>query len=99
MKLLTKAIEEKLVKAWQTNQDDPEIVVHFFNPSGAGDWYVLEGEKQADGDWEFYGLTNLQEKELGYFSLSQLAEIKCPPFGLGIERDMYFGKKRLSDVH
>lgn len=100
MKLLTKAIEEKLVKAWKAPvnvQDDPEIVVHYFNPSGAGDWYVIDGLKLRDGDWKFYGLVNLQEKELGYFTLSELASVKCPPFGLGIERDMYFGKKKLSD--
>jgi len=101
MKLLTKKIEEKLAKAWKvaaTVKDDPEIVVHYFNPSGAGDWYVLEGLKLRDGDWKFYGLVDLQERELGYFTLSELTAIKCPPFGLGIERDMYFGNKKLSDV-
>jgi hypothetical protein len=98
MKLLTKAIEQKLETA-DMDATDPPIIVHLFNPSGMGDWYVIDGEKTADGDWKLFGLVDLHEKELGYFTLSELAAIKAPPFGLGIERDMYFGEKRLREVH
>jgi hypothetical protein len=105
MKLLTKAIENDLSRVGHRSdryEENPRIKAHFFNPSGGGNWYVIDGEKQADGDWHFFGLVDLQNgerKELGWFHLSELAEIKCPPFGLGIERDMYFGKKLLSDVY
>jgi len=38
------------------------------------------------------------EKELGYFSLEELESVKGS-FGLGIERDRYFGfGKKLSSV-
>jgi hypothetical protein len=36
--------------------------------------------------------------EWGYFSLSELSSVKCPPFGLGIERDLYFDPKPISKV-
>jgi hypothetical protein len=36
--------------------------------------------------------------EWGYFSLSELRSVKCPPFGLGIERDLYFDPKPISKI-
>jgi hypothetical protein len=98
MKMMTKAIETKLETVIAGESLNPPIIVHYFNPSGIGDWYVFDGEKTDDGDWKFYGLTNLLEKELGYFYLSELVAIKCPPFGLGVERDRHFFPTRLSDV-
>jgi len=92
MKLLTAAIIAKLEKTplYSTEkQDVAPVLVKFFNPCGAGTWYVLEAEKQEDGDWNFFGLADLHEKELGYFTLSELQSVRLP-FGLRIERDMYF---------
>ena len=92
MKLLTKKIEEKLAKfpLYSTDgQKEKEVIVKFFNPYGPGRWYACEGEKQDNGDWLFFGLVELFEKEWGYFRLSELQSIKTP-FGLGIERDKGF---------
>ena len=92
MKLITKDIEKKLAKfpLYSTDgQKEKEVIVKFFNPYGGGRWYVCEGEKQENGDWLFFGLVELIEKEWGYFTLSQLQSIKTP-FGLGIERDKGF---------
>lgn len=92
MKLITKDIEEKLEKhpLYSTDgQKEKEVIVKFFNPYGGGRWYVCEGEKQENGDWLFFGLVELIEKEWGYFTLSELQSIKTP-FGLGIERDKGF---------
>ena len=36
--------------------------------------------------------------EWGYFKLSEIESIKCPPFGIGIERDLYFDPKPISKV-
>ena len=77
--------------------DNPKIVVKFFHPLSSWTWYVLEGEEQEDGDWRFFGLVDGHEKELGYFHLSQLEEVKV--MGLGVERDMYFGDHLLSEFH
>ena len=93
MKLLTKAIEAKLKKAplYSTEkQDVTPVIVKFFNPTGNWTWYVLEGEQdETNGDWTFFGLVEGHEKELGYFSLGELAAYKGR-FGLGIERDLWF---------
>jgi hypothetical protein len=34
--------------------------------------------------------------EWEYFRLSELQSVKCPPFGLRIERDLYFDPKLIS---
>jgi hypothetical protein len=96
MKLLTKAIEQKLLKSPITTEESKRIpvIVKFFNPTGAGTWYVTEGQKLEDGDWEFYGLADIHESELGYFRLSELQSFRGR-FGLGIERDLHFSNKFL----
>jgi len=88
MNLLTKAIRKQLpsLNANEAIGLEAKVIVKFFNPSGAGTWYATE----YDGEDTFFGLVDLQIKELGYFSLSELQSLRCPPFGLGIERDLYF---------
>ena len=102
MKLLTKQIEAKLAKYPLYSQDgrggDADIICKFFNPSGAGTWYVLEGEQLPDGDWEFFGIVDLYEREYGYFLLSELQSYRGP-FGLGIERDLHFNNKKVRDIN
>ena len=91
MKLITKAIENKLLKhpLYSTDgKNEKEVLVKFFNPCGIGTWYVFEAQKNGD-DWTFFGLIDLYEKELGYFTLGELESVKLP-FGLTIERDKYF---------
>ena len=91
MKLLTKDIINKLEKRGRVEnyQDSDPIIAKFFNPTGIGTWYVMEGEKQPDNDWFFYGVAELHEKEWGSFSLKELASFRGR-FGLGIERDRHF---------
>ena len=50
---------------------------------------MMEGEKQSNGDWFFYGFVDWMEKEWGSFSLNELESVKLP-LGLGIERDINF---------
>lgn len=92
MKLLTKEIEKRLPKLHsQKNEENPRIIVKYFHPLGNWTWYVIEGERQPepDGGFMFFGMVHGDEKELGYFTLSQLEAVNVR--GLGIERDMYFG--------
>lgn len=100
MKLITKEIEKKLEQSplySQEKNDNPEIVVKFFTPDAQWTWFVIEGEKRPDGDWLFFGYVVGLESELGYFTLSQLQEVRGP-YGYPIERDMYFDGKHLNDV-
>lgn len=97
MKLLTKEILKKLPKLYATESiplKEKEVVCKFFNPCGAGTWYVLEGQEE-DGDFIFFGLVDLHEKEFGYFSLNELQSLKLP-FGLTIERDIHYVVKKVA---
>ena len=96
MKLLTKEIEERFKKIGsQENIKDPQIVVKFFDPTGSWTWYATEYDQDTK---TFFGLVHGHEKELGYFSLEELESVKGA-FGLGIERDRYFGfNKKISNV-
>lgn len=100
MMLLTKEIKSKLPKLY-THDGKPAnevpIVVKFFTPSSNWTWFVTEGEQQENGDWLFFGMVHGFEHELGYFTLSELQSVKGP-FGLGVERDMYYGNHTLAEV-
>tara|TARA_R110002153_G_scaffold46745_1_gene131943 strand:- start:139 stop:492 length:354 start_codon:yes stop_codon:yes gene_type:complete len=95
MELLTDEIKKALPELYTTEEipsDQKEIICKFFNPVGAGTWYVVEGmEDPVSSDWLFFGLVDLLEKEWGYFTLSELQNIKLP-FGMSIERDIHWGK-------
>lgn len=93
MKLLTKEILKTLPALYsQENNPDPMVRVKFFHPLSNWKWYVTE----YDGKDLFFGLVDGFEKELGYFSFSELQSINIR--GLGIERDMYFTPKPLSEI-
>lgn len=92
MKLLTAAIITKLKRAPLYSTDGKNVapvLVKFFCPWNQWTWYAIEGSQSGNGDWEFFGLVEGEEKELGYFVLSELEIIKGPG-GLKIERDRYF---------
>jgi hypothetical protein len=65
----------------------------FFTPWSNWTWYVIE----FDGEDLFFGYVVGHDKELGYFRHSELQSIQGP-FGLRIERDMYFEPEVLSRV-
>lgn len=67
--------------------------VKFFTPDAGWTWYASE----FDGEDTFFGLVIGLEIELGYFSLSELAEVRGP-LGLPIERDRFFTPQTLSDL-
>lgn len=96
MQLMTKEIREKLPKLYAT-EDVPTgekvCVVKFFQPWGSWTWYAVE----FDGEDRFFGLVDGFELEWGYFSLQELQGISGPA-GLGIERDLYFGMPKMSEI-
>jgi hypothetical protein len=86
MILLTDEQRAQLLANGRWPDVDHVPVVKFFNPLDAGVW--LATELDADGEILF-GLADLGEPELGYFSLKEMATMRLP-FGLGIERDILF---------
>ena len=97
MKLLTQAIIKQLENHPLGSTDGTpvkDVIVKFFTPDSSWTWYAVEGEKQEDGDWQFFGLVDGLEKEWGYLNLSEL-QSATGPFGLHVERDMYFNNKTI----
>ncbi|RUW60653.1 DUF2958 domain-containing protein [Mesorhizobium sp. M7A.F.Ca.US.008.03.1.1] len=86
MNLLTDELRERLLANGRERDADHVPVVKLFNPLGEGTW--LATELDADGD-AMFGLADLGCPELGRFSLLEMTSIRLP-FGMGIERDIFF---------
>lgn len=99
MKLLTKAIERRIPALYSTEEietQDKIIICKFFVLGSGWTWYVVEGERQEDGDYLFFGLVHGHEKEWGYFSLGELESIRLHGIP-GVERDLYFNPVSVSE--
>ncbi len=98
MKLLTKEIEKQFKAiGYQSEVKDPVVVAKFFNPAGIGTWFATE---YIPEDKLFFGYVSLfgdHNDEFGNFSLEELENWNGHS-GLGIERDLHFGERMLSEV-
>lgn len=93
MKLLTQEIKKQLPPLGATSEQlDPIAYVKFFNPCGIGTWWACEFDPESG---IFFGKADLGFPELGTFSLHELESYKSP-FGLGIERDIHFTPRPIS---
>lgn len=98
MKLLTKELLERFAKLGkQEDSADPIVVAKFFNPTGAGIWYATEYDPQSRAFFGFVSIFGDWNDEWGSFSLDELQGY-TGKMGLGIERDLYFDEKRISEV-
>jgi hypothetical protein len=88
MELLTQELRAALppLRSTQSLGIDAPIIVKFFTPTSNWTWYATE----FDGEDLFFGLVDGFDKEFGYFSLSELEAVRGP-YGVGVERDLYFG--------
>ena len=66
-----------------------------FDPCGSATWYATEYD--AENKIAFGYVTGLAFDEWGTFSITELESIKRP-FGLGIERDLYFKEQRFKEI-
>ena len=96
MELVTPEQREQLLANGAKRGADHVPLVKLFNPCGAGTWLLSELDPEDESI--AFGLADLGfgTPEIGSFSLTEL-EAFLGPFGLGIERDLYFeGKFTLS---
>jgi hypothetical protein len=94
VKLLTADLRKRIPPLYsQESNPDPIVVCKFFTPGSSWTWYVLE----FDGDDQFFGFVVGHFPELGYFSLRELESVRGP-YGLPIERDLWWTPVRLSKV-
>jgi hypothetical protein len=104
MKLLPKEIRETLPPLYSQDGNGGKAVVQvkFFTPDSNWTWYATQGEAILDEqgqilDFQFFGLVDGFEKELGYFNLNELEDVRGP-MGLPIERDLYWRTKTLQEI-
>jgi hypothetical protein len=82
-------------------------VIRGKNEDGESETLEVEASKLGERkDYEvvdklFFGYVSIfgdHNDEWGYFRLSELESVKCPPFGMSIERDLYFDPTPISKV-
>ena len=95
MKLLTQEIRKKLPPLYSQDGKGGKTValVKFFTPDSNFTFYATE----FDGKDTFFGLVEGHEKELGYFSLSELEKVRGP-LGLPVERDLWWKPRTLEEI-
>ena len=95
MKLLTKEVRKTLPLLYSQESLGGKAVAHvkFFTPDSSWTFWATE----FDGEDTFFGLVDGHEKELGYFSLRELTEVRGP-MGLPIERDLWWKPKTLEEI-
>jgi hypothetical protein len=95
MELLDEETRVKLPPLYSQEDKGEEAIAHvkFFTPAGSWTWYASE----FDGEDLLFGLVAGFELEYGYFSLSELEEVRGP-MGLPIERDLYYKPKTLRKI-
>ena len=96
MKLLTKEIRTKLPPLGSTDRlphDQVVVQAKFFTPDSSWTWFATE----FDGEDTLFGLVSGFEVEMGHFSLTEL-EATRGPWGLPIERDLWFKPTPLSQL-
>jgi len=104
MKLLPQEIREILPPLYSQDGKGGKAIAYLklFAPSSSWRWYAIEGEPVLDEqsrevDFRFFGLVDGHCRELGYFVLSELEEVRGP-MGLPIERDLYWKPKTLEEI-
>ena len=95
MMLLTKATKAALPAIGSREEAGLDALarVKFFTPDAGWTWYASE----FDGTELFYGLAVGPEPELGYFTLSELREVRGK-LGLPVERDRWFRPTPLREL-
>ena len=98
MKLMTKKLLERFAQVGsQAEERDPLIIAKYFNPCGAGTWYATEYDPKTRIFFGYVSIFGDWNDEWGSFALDELQSYKGP-LRIGIERDLYFGEKRASEV-
>src|SRR5438132_4177073 len=96
MELLPEEVRNQLPPLYsQEHEADPMVICKFFHPLSNMTWYATEGSPEGE-DFIFFGWVYSDFPELGYFSLNEMQDVKV--MELGIERDLHFTPKRLSEV-
>lgn len=96
MSLIPQHIINKIPNLYETENEEEKICyVKLFLPSSNWTWYIIEIDKSDNNTC--YGLVDGFEKELGYFTIRELENLKGL-FGLKVELDTSFNTTKLSKI-
>lgn len=98
MKLMTKEIEARLPKLYETEgieAGEKVVQVKFFCVTNGWEWYGVEYDPEQK---LFFGLVKGFETEWGYFSLDEFEQINAVNRYPIIERDLYFKPTKIKDL-
>ncbi|MEA3384708.1 MAG: DUF2958 domain-containing protein [Campylobacterota bacterium] len=98
MELLTQHdlnIIPDLYETENTKMDEKIVYAKFFTPDSSWTWYLIELSKE-NNDLAF-GYVIGDEKEFGYWSMSELQEVQGP-LGLLVERDTSFQPSEFKNI-
>lgn len=97
--LMTKELGETIPALYTNenveNYDDVLALVKLFSPYSNWTWYVTEWQGETG---LCFGLVRGFETELGYFDLTELAEVTALGGVPAIERDLYWEPKTIGEV-
>ena len=94
--LIPPSMLEAIPNLYETEDiKDPICHIKLFTPDSNWTWYIIEFSKEDQNTC--FGYVIGHEAELGYFSLSEIEEVKGP-LGLPVERDTSFTPTLLSEV-
>ena len=92
MELVTPELREKLLANGRFRDCDHVPVVRWFNPAGAGTWLVSELDPEDPDIAHCLADLGMGCPEIGSVRVSELEAFQGP-FGLGIERDLWFNAR------
>lgn len=96
MKLITQELKKRFSKIGdQQETDNPIVIAKFFNPTGGQSWYVTEYNPETKICKGY--VTGMGYDEWGHFSMEELESVTLP-YGLKIERDMFFKETSFKDL-
>jgi len=75
-----------------------KVVAKIFNPYGDGRWYLLNSDPE-DPDYIWAIVSMFGNVEIGSVSRSELLGARIRPFGLPLERDLYFTPQNAAEVY
>ncbi len=92
--LMPAVVARKIPPLYATEHvNDPTAPLKWFTPDSSFTWYVLEYDPVQQ---LCFGLVVGPVRELGYFSVSEVEQVHGL-LGLGVERDLYWQPKPLSE--
>ncbi len=98
-KLMTKKVGETIPPLYANDgADDPDAVVaraKLFSPYAGWRWYITEWDSETG---TCFGLVEGFETELGYFDLTELAEVTVFGSVPAVERDLYWKPATLGEI-